>query len=72
MRVRLVLVAVLAVFVTVTVAWSFARRPGVPGRQQEAPVPAPAFSVSRYTDGRSLSLSDLRGKVVLLYFFFPS
>ncbi len=33
---------------------------------------APAFSVERYSDGRTISLSDVRGKVALLYFFFPT
>ncbi len=33
---------------------------------------APSFSVERYSDGRSMTLSDVRGKVALLYFFFPT
>ncbi len=33
---------------------------------------APSFSVERYSDGRTITLSDVRGKVALLYFFFPS
>ena len=32
--------------------------------------PAPPFSVT-LTDGRSLSLGDLRGKFVLVHFWFP-
>ncbi len=39
--------------------------------QDSAPV-APDFSVTSYSGGRRVSLSDLRGKVVLLYFFFPT
>lgn len=70
MRARLVLVVVLSVLLTA--ASSFATGPGLAAGQQPARPAAPDFSVSRYTDGRNLSLSDLRGKVVLLYFFFPS
>ncbi len=33
---------------------------------------APNFSVERYSDGRAMTLSDVRGKVALLYFFYPS
>ena len=33
---------------------------------------APDFSVTRYTDDGKLSLADLRGNVVLLYFWFPT
>jgi len=33
---------------------------------------APDFSVTRYTDDGKLSLTDLRGNVVLLYFWFPT
>lgn len=40
--------------------------------EQPAPPDAPAFSVERYSDQRSLTLNDVRGKVALLYFFFPT
>ncbi len=33
---------------------------------------APDFSVTRYSDGGQISLSDVKGKVALLYFFFPT
>jgi cytochrome oxidase Cu insertion factor (SCO1/SenC/PrrC family) len=69
MRVRLAFVLVLAVLLNV--ASSFGAGSIGNGPQSARPV-APDFSVSRYSDGRSVSLSDVRGKVVLLYFFFPT
>jgi cytochrome oxidase Cu insertion factor (SCO1/SenC/PrrC family) len=33
---------------------------------------APDFSLEPYDGGRTVSLSDLRGKVVLVYFWFPT
>jgi len=43
--------------------------PGARGQQQPA---APDFSLEPYENGRQVSLSDIRGKVTLLYFFFPT
>jgi cytochrome oxidase Cu insertion factor (SCO1/SenC/PrrC family) len=40
-------------------------------RGQQRPL-APDFSLEPYENGRQVSLSDVRGKVVLLYFFFPT
>jgi cytochrome oxidase Cu insertion factor (SCO1/SenC/PrrC family) len=40
-------------------------------RGQQGP-PAPNFSLEPYENGRQVSLSDVRGKVTLLYFFFPT
>lgn len=40
-------------------------------RGQQGP-PAPDFSLEPYENGRQVSLSDVRGKVALLYFFFPT
>ncbi len=39
---------------------------------QTAGQAAPDFSLTAFADGSKLSLSDLRGKVVLLYFWFPT
>ena len=72
MRGRLALVLVLVA--VLTIATSLATRPADADAQsgQDTRPPAPAFSVNRLPNGRSLSLSDLRGKVVLVYFFFPT
>ena len=70
MRARLVLVLILGGFLTV--ASPFAAGPVPAGGHQSSRPAAPDFSVTRYSDGRSASLSDVRGKVVLLYFFFPT
>ncbi len=70
MRVRLAFVLVLAVLLDVASS-SAAGRIAADAPQSARPA-APDFSVSRYSDGRSVSLSDVRGKVVLLYFFFPT
>lgn len=40
-------------------------------RPQPQPA-APDFSLEPYESGRRVSLSDIRGKVTLLYFFFPT
>jgi cytochrome oxidase Cu insertion factor (SCO1/SenC/PrrC family) len=39
---------------------------------QRGSQPAPDFSLAPYADGRKVSLSDVRGNVVLLYFWFPT
>jgi cytochrome oxidase Cu insertion factor (SCO1/SenC/PrrC family) len=70
MRVRLVLVPVLGVLLGVASLLAAGRM--MLGPRQTGRSAAPDFSVSRFSDGRSVSLSDLRGKVVLLYFFFPT
>ncbi len=62
---------VLVLFVLSGIASSLAASPG-DTRQQTSRRVAPDFSISRFSDGRNVSLSDVRGKVVLLYFFFPS
>ncbi len=68
MRVRLAVVTAVVFFgiASLLAAGRFARDP------QTVRAAAPAFSVARFSDGRTVSLSDLRGKVVLLYFFFPT
>ncbi len=79
MRVRTVLVCLVAVLVAV-VSPRASERAFPDGRQtkrQPAPAqtdrpPAPAFIVNRIPDGRAVSLSSFRGKVVLLFFFFPT
>jgi cytochrome oxidase Cu insertion factor (SCO1/SenC/PrrC family) len=46
---------------------------GMDGDPQAAePQAAPDFSLTPYTHDRDVSLSDVRGNVVLLYFFFPT
>ena len=40
--------------------------------REAAAKPAPAFSLPDYPDRKSVSLSDYRGKVVLLNFWYPS
>jgi cytochrome oxidase Cu insertion factor (SCO1/SenC/PrrC family) len=42
------------------------------GSPQAGGQAAPDFTVTSFADGSSVSLSDLRGKVVLLYFWFPT
>ncbi len=44
----------------------------VRARLVEKATPAPDFPILTYPDGRKGSLSDLRGKVVLLNFWFPT
>ncbi len=41
-------------------------------RREAAASPAPAFSLPDYPDRRMVSLSDYRGRVVLLNFWYPS
>ncbi len=69
MRVRVVvgLVAVVAAVVSVLAAGRLTQTATPASRK-----PAPDFTVSRFSDGRTVSLADLRGKAVLLYFFFPT
>jgi len=55
------LVAAAAVYA----AWSGSEAPGAVGRG----TPAPAFSLPRLADGQTLSLGDLRGRVVLVNFW---
>ena len=69
MRRRRALVSVFVVFLGVS---SLAAGRMILGARQTPRTAAPDFSVSRFSDGRSVSLADLRGKVVLLYFFFPT
>ena len=46
---------------------------GIAGPGAQAPrQAAPDFTVNAYADDSKVSLSDLRGKVVLLYFWFPT
>jgi len=70
MRVRLALASVAAVALGVASLLAAARI--LHGDGQSPRQAAPGFSVSRFSDGHAVSLSDLRGKVVLLYFFFPT
>ncbi len=46
-------------------------RGGAPG-VQSGQTAAPDFSLERYSDGRTVSLNDARGKVALVFFFFPT
>ncbi len=69
MRRRLALVFILALLVA-PAAVPAAHR--VQNARPAARPAAPAFTLSRIPDGRTVSLSDLRGKVVLLFFFFPT
>jgi len=71
MRARLAFVPVLALVSTAAVSVA-AGGPAAACNGQSARSAAPDFSVQRFSDGRSVSLSDVRGKVVLLYFFFPT
>jgi cytochrome oxidase Cu insertion factor (SCO1/SenC/PrrC family) len=71
MRARLAFVPVLALVLIVALSVA-ARGPAPAASGQSARSAAPDFSVERFSDGRSVSLSDVRGKVVLLYFFFPT
>jgi cytochrome oxidase Cu insertion factor (SCO1/SenC/PrrC family) len=71
MRVKyLLVILLLAVLVLLTRSPSLFGCFG--GSQAQDPAAAPDFSVTRYTDDSKLSLSDLRGSVVLLYFWFPT
>jgi cytochrome oxidase Cu insertion factor (SCO1/SenC/PrrC family) len=70
MRVRLALLSTAAVLLGLASLLAAGRI--IRGGGQSPRPAAPAFSVSRFSDGRTVSLSDLRGKVVLLYFFFPT
>ncbi len=71
MRYKYVLLLVLlATLVLLTRSQSVLGCYGQSGAQDQAA--APDFSVTRYTDDSKLSLADLRGKVVLLYFWFPT
>ncbi len=47
-----------------------ARQPGQ-GAELDGP-PAPDFSLTRFSDDRKVSLADVRGKVALVFFFFPT
>ena len=67
----LVFVLVLAAFVLLTRSPSAFGCFGGGGAQGQGKT-APDFSVTRYADGRKVSLGDLRGNVVLLYFWFPT
>jgi cytochrome oxidase Cu insertion factor (SCO1/SenC/PrrC family) len=76
MRFRHALLLVLAILLGVaswhaTRASSAINAPTRVGGQDGAQA-APDFTVARYSGGRAVSLADLRGKVVLLYFFFPT
>ena len=41
------------------------------GRRDKLARPAPDFTLTNYTDGKPMALSSLRGKVVLLDFWYP-
>ncbi len=71
MRSRFGLIVVLAITMAVA-CWRIATALPAPAVGQETAPSAPDFSVTAYAGGRSVSLSDVRGKVVLLYFFFPT
>ncbi len=60
------------VILLVVASWQVARGARRTGSQQGGPPAAPDFSLTAYGGGRSVSLSDVKGKVTLLYFFFPS
>ncbi len=72
MRLRHTFVVGLATLL-VAVSWQVAPGAVSPGPQQGGSAPAaPDFTLTAYSGGRTVSLDDIKGKVALLYFFFPS
>ncbi len=71
MRLRHTVVVGLAILL-VAVSWHVARGAVNTSTQQGGAPAAPDFTLTAYSGGRTVSLADIRGKVALLYFFFPS
>ncbi len=71
MRPRHTVVVVLAILLVAATWRPAGGATGARGQKGDPPA-APDFSLTAYGGGRSVSLSDVRGKVTLLYFFFPT